>query len=360
MLKNKILYGGVLIVSAIMAILYNRYTMAVVFLILFFLPFILFLFLCCSYFFIELSMEMSEYTFTREDVLKIKVQIKNKGILPISRMKIVLEYENQFTNIKAQQQMFTSIKGKSEQIVQCSAYGDHCGNIRIYLKKIVLYDPMQLFSFSKKGKLEAQISILPKIHELETQIELQKSTILEDSDTFSETKSGDDPSEVFDIREYRQGDKLQRIHWKLSSKKEQWMVKEFSLPIGCSICILIDFYYKGKDLYTFMDTILEAALSYSFYFLENNLIHKIVWYDVERKDYHIELIKEEEDFYQVIESLLQAKTYAFEEIFLAMYKEIMEAENIPNLFCFGSKISNQKKETVKELGFQVVEVDEIE
>ena len=37
-----------------------------------------------------------------------------------------------------------------------------------------------------------------------------------ESDSYSTIKGGDDPSEVFAIREYREGDRLQRIHWKLS------------------------------------------------------------------------------------------------------------------------------------------------
>ena len=52
-----------------------------------------------------------------------------------------------------------------------------------------------------------------------------------DSDRFSTYKKGDDPSEIFDIREYADGDKIQRIHWKLSSKTGDLMVKEGSLPL---------------------------------------------------------------------------------------------------------------------------------
>lgn len=71
-----------------------------------------------------------------------------------------------------------------------------------------------------------------------------------DSDRFSTYKKGDDPSEIFDIREYADGDKIQRIHWKLSSKTGDLMVKEGSLPLMKEIHIFIDLcsdrYKAGK------------------------------------------------------------------------------------------------------------------
>ena len=49
----------------------------------------------------------------------------------------------------------------------------------------------------------------------------------------------------FDIREYADGDKIQRIHWKLSSKTGDLMVKEGSLPLMKEIHIFIDLCATG-------------------------------------------------------------------------------------------------------------------
>ena len=37
---------------------------------------------------------------------------------------------------------------------------------------------------------------------------------------------GNDFAEITDVREYRPGDRIKDIHWKLSAKKETLMVKE--------------------------------------------------------------------------------------------------------------------------------------
>ena len=44
-------------------------------------------------------------------------------------------------------------------------------------------------------------------------------------------KSGGGFSDFYELREYRQGDSLKNIHWKLSSKYDDLIVKEPSLPI---------------------------------------------------------------------------------------------------------------------------------
>ena len=49
---------------------------------------------------------------------------------------------------------------------------------------------------------------------------------------------GYDPSELFDVREFQNGDRLQSVHWKLSARTDELMVKELSLiHISGRICL---------------------------------------------------------------------------------------------------------------------------
>jgi hypothetical protein len=51
---------------------------------------------------------------------------------------------------------------------------------------------------------------------------------------------GSDNTELSDIRTYISGDSLKSIHWKLSSKSEDLIVKDYSRNKGTSVCILCD------------------------------------------------------------------------------------------------------------------------
>ncbi len=69
-----------------------------------------------------------------------------------------------------------------------------------------------------------------------------------DSDEFSMVKAGFDPSETFAIREYRPGDRIRQVHWKLSEKFDELMVRDYGLPIQNTILLLLETgYEEGKQ-----------------------------------------------------------------------------------------------------------------
>ena len=60
-------------------------------------------------------------------------------------------------------------------------------------------------------------------------------------------KGGDDGSEVFEVRAYRDGDPLQRVHWKLTAKTGEMLVREFSLPKREVLLLQVDLYHPPQE-----------------------------------------------------------------------------------------------------------------
>lgn len=70
-------------------------------------------------------------------------------------------------------------------------------------------------------------------YEARMYVELNRNVEWEQTgDIYDGKKSGTDVSEVFGLREYREGDTLQSIHWKLSGKMHQLIVREFGRPVN--------------------------------------------------------------------------------------------------------------------------------
>ena len=63
---------------------------------------------------------------------------------------------------------------------------------------------------------------------------------------YSGSRPGDDPGETYDIREYRSGDSIRQIHWKLSGKLDDIMIREKSFPVDDTVLILAEPYLKEK------------------------------------------------------------------------------------------------------------------
>ena len=57
---------------------------------------------------------------------------------------------------------------------------------------------------------------------------------------FDPHRKGQDASEVFELRDYRDGDSVRSIHWKLSARFDELMVREASHPADFDLAVLCD------------------------------------------------------------------------------------------------------------------------
>jgi hypothetical protein len=155
---------------------------------------------------------------------------------------------------------------------------------------------------------------MPKFHDIPMETETFSNEVLE-SEVFSKVKAGDDSSEVFDIREYQEGDRLNRVHWKLSSKNEETYVKEYSLPISNSIVIIPEIVNHERLKISTMDTITELLLSISQRLNDNEIHHRVCLCNAENAS--IESVYSDEETLAIVGSIVRNgvpklyKPYAF-------------------------------------------------
>lgn len=97
-------------------------------------------------------------------------------------------------------------------------------------------------------------------------------------ETYSNLKRGNDVSEVFDIRDYKPGDAMQSVHWKLSSKLDILVAREFSEPTNYEILIANDIALMQGDTEVPHDLLNGAAsilLSLSSALLQEGIAHDL-------------------------------------------------------------------------------------
>lgn len=122
----------------------------------------------------------------------------------------------------------------------------HCGGINVAIEDYKQYDILNIFYLKVKTNQYTHITIFPK--EIEYDFTYIQSTLPKQSEeTYSTQQKGDDPTEIFDIHEYHDGDPLKNIHWKLSLKHQKLLIKENALPIHQAISIHCLFYEKDED-----------------------------------------------------------------------------------------------------------------
>lgn len=321
MLRNKLLYLCMLLYGIFFSILYDEYIIFALLIVLISLPVVLLVLLLLTVPFVSVELDRNEISAGKDEKFNVVFIIKNRSVLPVVQGRLRIEYYNKFGYDKSREKLAFFVDRKNKQIIRCQMTAPYCGGIVIGCSDMRIYDYFRLFSIRKKVNDFRVVNVNPDLREIKMELPVKDAFANQEGDVYSQSKPGDDPSEVFSIREYREGDRLHRIHWKLSSKKDQYMIKEYSLPVNCSAIVFLDFYYNGseEDIYSFIDEIVERAVSLSYTFIMYEYVHYFIWYHTGLGELRIEKIEKEEDIAELIEKLFQAGCYTDSDTLPAAY-----------------------------------------
>jgi hypothetical protein len=260
-----------------------------------------------------IKLAMENPSANKDEGFVLNVLLKNSSIFPIARTRLKIRCTNSLCGEKENKTLVLPVNAGAEQAVRFPIQSDYCGKITVELAEIKFYDYLGIFSFKKKGNIFSEIFVLPNMHLIDAQIDTATNTSTE-SNTYSKIKPGDDPSEIFDIRPFRGGDRLRSIHWKLSSKLDELMVKEFSLPTDSEVLLLVDL--LAANMHT-LDTLVEVLATLSHFFNEIQINHRVDWFDSKNNLFCDERIESEEDLSLLLNAVLSSRGYQSEPYALA-------------------------------------------
>ncbi len=215
--------------------------------------------------------------------IPMTITISNPTIIPVGCAQVMLEIGVSSSAKPERVCINTPVFPMNDQVLTTSFSSEHFGVVSISLKRVTVCDILKLTRFRLRRKsvvCEAEpIVVLPVPSALTSAVADYSDAGLE-SEIYSDTKAGDDPSEIFAIRDYMDGDRMSRIHWKLTAKEDKLMVKDYSLPMSDSCLIIADTYTDPADpaapeLY---DTVIETTVSLSMLLCDNNTRHRIACY----------------------------------------------------------------------------------
>jgi uncharacterized protein (DUF58 family) len=236
---------------------------------------------------ITVRLDIKEKQCSTGENIPMTITLENKSLIPVLSCEITLGYTincmPQTEKIKIDTPVFPC--NTQRHTVHFSS--EHFGSVSCRILSVKIRDALRLkkFRLSKKRIIQPDTSILfiPEIIGLTNAVcDYSDSGI--DSDRYSGVKAGTDPSEIFDIREYRDGDKMSRVHWKLTAKQDELMVREYSLPLVDCCRIVTDTHIppqtseKDTDNAKLYDTAIQLAVSLSALLTEKSERHSICTY----------------------------------------------------------------------------------
>lgn len=347
MLRTKLWYVLLLLFSGLFAILYNDHIPMVLFLVMLILPIFLWIITIILKRYVDIRLSSDTFIGTKETPYQIIVRIRNRAFLPVPKLKLIITYRNRFLAKSQREVLVTTLDGNSEIELLLSAHSIYCGISEYKIHKAYLYDYLGLWRFRKQCLDTLNVTILPNLNLIEKALVVENPNVLVESEIFSTTKSGDDVSELFGIREYTPGDKMNRIHWKLSLKQEELMVKQFGLPVNCAVAIMLDFsLLHSEEEIAVVDALMEALLSISVSMILREQIHYVIWYDDHIQSCQRIRIEHEEDIYQTISMLYHCSPYGMEHSLLTYHEAQFGNDQYTNIYYLAP---GMKEETISLL-----------
>ena len=177
----------------------------------------------------------------------------------------------------------------------------HCGAVKLKRCRVRIYDYLGLFSLPKGKKENRVLLVRPQPVKPATMPDL--SRFLSGN---TRPKAGGGYAENHELRLYRPGDNLHQIHWKLSAKTGQLMLREPVEPASGAALLTMELYGTPKIL----DEKLGHLLWMSRYLVEQQIKHRV--FCITGSGVKQYFITNETEAQAAVDELLQCRTLAEE------------------------------------------------
>lgn len=328
MTLGTILYLFLLFMSALISILYLEFGAMALMGLIVTVPVFMFVFLLVQRTKVSVSVDSKNPLAEKDAIDKparavITLSVENHSrLFPVTKGIASVRYENPFSGDKGKMKIRFSVDSGKKRDRRVPVVMYNCGNVAITVEKVRIYDYLSIFAWTIGKHFETHnVLVLPPMKEIYLGKDRWYNETSEDSDRFSLYKKGDDPSEIFNIRNYADGDKIQRIHWKLSSKTGELMVKEGSLPLTKEIHIFIDLCAKGEreERNHIVNLLIQGVYSIAMFMIERGIPQAYIWYDKKNGVIQEYSVEQEEQLYWMFQELFKSSITTKENELIEAY-----------------------------------------
>ena len=312
MLKNRLCYVLLLLCTSVFFICYNGYLSLYVFALSLLFPVL-------AFFFSLPGMLGARVTLGYEDrdagavrgarkgeAVPLRIRVWNATPCISGRIRARLTVENILTG-QREEEHFTFTASSHPQVLKHQLSSPTCGQVVCRLDKLWVSDYLGIFSLplGRRRRQEAAVFFWPSVAGVD--LAVQEGNMPDaQGERYSQRKPGDDPTELFALREYREGDRFSRIHWKLSQKMGKPLVKELGLPIADHLFFLLDLNGTGVEA----DTLLDAFATLSHFLAERETAHRVGYWDTRGNRLRCLEISQPEDLLPVWREILSSQGLA--------------------------------------------------
>ncbi|PKM39841.1 MAG: hypothetical protein CVV04_08645 [Firmicutes bacterium HGW-Firmicutes-9] len=283
MAGNRVLYIYALFFAFILFVLFDLYLFHLLLIFLVLLPVVSLLAALPMRKNLRYALEIEDDIMPK-GVCGIRLSARNNSPFPCAGVRFTLERHNALGRVgdryteSAEDVVQFPLGPMRAHAMEPSVKMAHCGRVDLSIWRVQVLDTLGLFALNvspKNGATPAgSVYVLPELQSRSIQTD-EAADLGLDSAHYSTQKAGGDPSEIFQLRDYREGDPRHSVHWKLSSRMNRLIVREFGLPLNPSLHFLLEL--REDSTPDAAEAMIGTMLAFSEYLMAREIMHSISW-----------------------------------------------------------------------------------
>lgn len=306
--KYRIAYFFLIVAAVVFSVCYAGRFSTIILLSVLAMPLVSLLTLIISRIFLKISLEDESIICRKSERFSIRFKVFNRSPFVLAPV-VVQAVTPESLNPHAESDMILGIAPFAKKTLETEFVLKYRGQYTFELKHAEIYDMMKLFRFRIRLSQKKTVMIFPR-------------HTVADGDGASTGGEHENPmvhindvngSELNFIRKYADGDSLHNIHWKLSAKQDEYMVKQMARNQNVETIIFCDFYGyfdDGEKNLSSVDTAVETALAISYQSVQNEEEVVNCWYDAGQNETKCITATTTDEYWQLFYRYASAPVYS--------------------------------------------------
>lgn len=327
MKKNRILYLLIFFMSLLFVYLYGGKIPYMLFYTVLILPVVSITYTMIILLRFKYCQEIDKNFIMKGDKVKFLFSVHNEDFFLYPYMKIKFCGENTIFAHQFQTKNLSLLPFKEKKYsfeLECK----YRGYYEIGIKSVELEDFLGIFRLNYKSFETKYITVYPKIIYLD-RFQLKTNFISETQSVLD--NRFEDMSTISDIRKYVSGDSFKKIHWKLTAKTNELMVKTFQSTTETNAIIILDLHrnrYSNEINTIIEDKLLEATVAITYYCLSNWIPIKFVYYNHAIVDIPAKTPLDFDDIYNILSKISFTEKIGVDAILDVYLKDSITKSNV--------------------------------
>jgi hypothetical protein len=270
MLKNWVTYYIFLLASLAFALLYPGRASSAIFYVLLLLPPASLAFLALMLAGLRYEQRVDRFSAVKGDAVHYRLTVLNRGLLMLPYVEVSF-YGGDSIHRNELAPARVSVPPRGRCALDITLTCRYKGAYELGLRQLRIKDFLGLFSFRQDMEKLGTLVVYPRIVPIESFL---VTAGYEGDARAADRLNLENAETVSEIRKYASGDRLRSIHWKLTAKREELMVKNFEKISGAATELMLDAELggrKGEDALALEDKLVECAVSLAHHFASRSI-----------------------------------------------------------------------------------------